>query len=85
MPIISFINSEYKQFDGEKEYYNQIISVQHRNVANTGLKPPNDLQTNGNLLLSTCIFHCKFRFIFSLILSENAPNVHFRPRPHYAG
>ena len=31
-----------------------------------------------NLLLKTYSFHRKFRFIFSLILSENAPNVHFR-------
>ena len=31
-----------------------------------------------NLLLNTCNFSCKFRFIFELILSENAPNVHFR-------
>ena len=31
-----------------------------------------------NLLLNTCNFHRKFWFIFSLILSENAPNVHFR-------
>ena len=31
-----------------------------------------------NLLLNTCNFLHKFRFIFSLILSENAPNVHFR-------
>ena len=30
------------------------------------------------ILLNTCNFHRKFRFIFSLILSMNAPNVHFR-------
>ena len=30
------------------------------------------------LQLNTCNFHRKFRFIFSVILSENAPNVHFR-------
>ena len=35
-------------------------------------------ETNVNLLLNTCSFHSKFWFIFSLILSENAPNVHFR-------
>ena len=35
-------------------------------------------ETNVNLLLNTCNFHCKFRFIFSLILSENAPNAHSR-------
>ena len=35
-------------------------------------------ETNVILLLNTCNFRCKFRFIFSLILSENAPNVHFR-------
>ena len=73
---------------------NIIISVQHRNVTNMGFKPPKDLQftfenqlfeyihycteTNVNLLLNICNFHCKFRFIFSLILSENAPNAHFR-------
>ena len=73
----------------EKE--NIIISVQHRNVTNMGFKPPKDLQfafenqlfeyihycteTNANLLLNTCNFHCKFRFSFSLYLSENA---HFR-------
>ena len=33
---------------------------------------------NVNLLLNTCNFHRKFRLIFSLILSENAPNVDFR-------
>ena len=37
-----------------------------------------DIGINVNLLLNTCNFHRKFRFIFSLILSENAPNVHFR-------
>ena len=31
-----------------------------------------------NLLPNTCNFHRKFRFIFSLHLSENAQNVHFR-------
>ena len=35
-------------------------------------------ETNVNLLLYRCNFHCKFRFIFSLILSDNAPNPHFR-------
>ena len=35
-------------------------------------------ETNVNLLLNTCNFHCKFRFIFPLILSENAPNAHSR-------
>ena len=87
-----FLNSEYKQFDGER---NIVISVQHRNVTNSGFNPPKDLQieikpiiifeyihyyteTNVNLLLNTCNFHSKFRFIFSLIISENAPNVHFR-------
>ena len=36
-----------------------------------------------NLLLNTCNFHRKFRFIFSLILSENinAPNVHISKSP----
>ena len=73
---------------------NIIISVQPRNVMNMGFKPPKDLQfvfenqlfeyihycteTNVNLLLNTCNFHCKFQFSFSSILSENAPNVHFR-------
>ena len=38
----------------------------------------NEHETNVNLLLNTCNFHCTFWFIFSLILSENAPNVHFR-------
>ena len=33
---------------------------------------------NANLLLNTSNCLCKFWFIFSLILSENAPNVHFR-------
>ena len=31
-----------------------------------------------NLLPNTCNFHRKFRFIFSLHLSENAQSVHFR-------
>ena len=76
------------------EKRNIIISVQRKNVTNTGFKPPKDLQfafenqlfehihywteTNVNLLLNTCSFRSKFWFIFSLILSENAPNVHFR-------
>ena len=38
----------------------------------------NCTETNVNLLLNTCHFHCKYRFIFSLILSENAPNAHSR-------
>ena len=77
------------------EKKNIVISVQNRNVTNSGFKTPKDLQfeikpiiifeyihyyteTNVNLLLNTCNFHCKFWFIFSLILSENVPNVHFR-------
>ena len=76
------------------EKRNILISVQYRNVTNLGFKPPKDLQfafenqlfeyihycteTNVNLLLNTCNFHCKFQFIFSLILSENAPNEYFR-------
>ena len=35
-------------------------------------------EMNINLLPKTCNFHPKFRFIFSLHLSENAQNVHFR-------
>ena len=35
-------------------------------------------EININLLPNTCNFHRKFRFIFSLNLSENAQNVHFR-------
>ena len=35
-------------------------------------------EININLLLNTCNFHCKFRFIFSLNLPENMQNVHFR-------
>ena len=35
-------------------------------------------EMNINLLPNTCNFHRKFRFIFSLHLSENAQNVHFR-------
>ena len=35
-------------------------------------------EINVNLLLNTCNFHRKFRLIFLLILSENAPNVDFR-------
>ena len=35
-------------------------------------------EINVNLLLSTNNFHHKFRIIFSLILSENAPNMDFR-------
>ena len=31
-----------------------------------------------NFLLNIYNFHRNFRFIFSLVLSENAPNVHFR-------
>ena len=89
--IISFLNSEYKQFDGEKEYYN---SVQHRNVTNMGFKPQKicNLRLKTNylnisitvlkqmsicMLLNTCNFYCKFRFIFLLILSENVPNANF--------
>ena len=46
-------------------------------------------------MLNTCNFHLRFRLLFSLILSENAPNVDFReakfqnfpggayPRPPY--
>ena len=35
-------------------------------------------EININLLRNSCNFHHKFRFIFSLHLSENAQNVHFR-------
>ena len=35
-------------------------------------------EININLLLNTFNFHRKFRFIFSLNLSENTQNVHFR-------
>ena len=35
-------------------------------------------EVNINLLLNTCNFHLKFRFIFSLNLSKNMQNVHFR-------
>ena len=35
-------------------------------------------EININFLLNTCNFHRKFRFIFSLNLSENTQNVHFR-------
>ena len=35
-------------------------------------------EININLLPNTCNFHPKFWFIFSLHLSENAQNVHFR-------
>ena len=35
-------------------------------------------EINVNLLPNTCNFHHKFRFIFSLILSENMKNVYFR-------
>ena len=35
-------------------------------------------EININLLPNTCNFHRKFRLIFSLHLSENAQNVHFR-------
>ena len=35
-------------------------------------------EININLLPNTCNFHHKFRFIFSLHLSENAQSVHFR-------
>ena len=35
-------------------------------------------EININLLPNTCNFHCKFWFIFSLNLSENMQNVHFR-------
>ena len=36
------------------------------------------MEINVNLLLDKCNFHCEFRLIFSLILSENVPNVDFR-------
>ena len=45
---------------------------------NLSLKTNYCTEIDINLLLNTCNFHRKFRFIFSLILSENAPNVHFR-------
>ena len=35
-------------------------------------------ETNTNLLLNTCNFRRKFRFLFSLILSKNTQNLHFR-------
>ena len=35
-------------------------------------------EKNITLLPNTCIFHPKFQFSFSLHLSENAQNVHFR-------
>ena len=35
-------------------------------------------EININLLPNTCNFYRKFRFMFSLHLSENAQNVHFR-------
>ena len=35
-------------------------------------------ETNINLLPNTCNFHRKFGFIFSLYLTDNAQNVHFR-------
>ena len=35
-------------------------------------------EININLLLNTCNFHRKFRFIFSLNLSDNTQSVHFR-------
>ena len=35
-------------------------------------------EINTSLLPSTCNFHRNFRLIFSLHLSENAQNVHFR-------
>ena len=35
-------------------------------------------EININLLLNTSNFHHKFQFVFSSILSKNAPNVHFR-------
>ena len=35
-------------------------------------------EININLLPNTCNFHRKFQFIFSLHLSENAQNMHFR-------
>ena len=38
----------------------------------------NCTEININLLLNTCNFHRKFRFIFSLNLSENRQNVQFR-------
>ena len=37
-----------------------------------------EINTSINLLPNTCNFHRKFRFIFSLHLSENTQNVHFR-------
>ena len=37
-------------------------------------------EINVNLLLNTSNFHRKFRIIFSLILSENAPNMDVRYR-----
>ena len=35
------------------------------------------IEIDVNLLLNKCNFHRKFRLIFSLILSENAPNIDF--------
>ena len=39
---MSFLNSKCKQFDGEKEYCK--FQLQHRNITNTGFKPPKELQ-----------------------------------------
>ena len=68
----SFINSEYKQFDGEKEYYNKSFQLQHRNVTTCVWKPIFRIfpLLHWNKLsiccLNTCNFHRKFRFTFAL-------------------
>ena len=74
------------------EKRNIIISVQRRNVTDTGFKPPKDLQfafenqsliwINPLLNWNKCQFAAKHMPQFSLSVlvhfSENAPNMHFR-------
>ena len=90
--LMPFLDSKYKQFDGEKGYCN--FSCNIGILQTRALNRPKELQLafkiqlldkihccteiSVNLLLNTCNFCCKSRLIFELILPYNAPNVHFR-------
>ena len=68
-------------FKIKSAYNNKATSSNRKIVTNcdNGIQFATDVlgvAINANLLLNTSNFHRKFRFIFSLILSENPPNVH---------
>ena len=64
---ISSAAAESKRIACNLPFENQLFGYIH-----------NCTEININLLLNTCNFHRKFRFIFSLNLSENRQNMHFR-------